>query len=168
MHYKWQLLIRQNELNGNELLWQCNQATIVGISYVQGARTMFHFGFSTKILLFLKFYICYNAISLCHITTNLWTWTDSIAFGACAKCCGDLTPEFEVNLQKKNLWYWLRFHLQKTRCSDWGGWHEMYALISMAWCKTAVTPLLMYRSYCSLALIHQYGYPTVVCTVSLF
>ena len=28
--------------------------------------------------------------------------------------------------------------------------------ISMAWCKTAVTPLLMHWSYCSLALSHRY------------
>ena len=37
-------------------------------------------------------------------------------------------------------------------------WHGLWPCdtISMVLCKTAVTPLLMYRSYCSLALSHRY------------
>ena len=36
-------------------------------------------------------------------------------------------------------------------------------LMSMAWCKTAVTPVLMHWSYCSLALSHQcVYYPCII------
>ena len=59
-----------------------------------------------------------------------------------------LTPYFATKDWYCN--HWPLMDLEFSLCEIWN--------ISMAWCKTAVTPLLTHWSYCSLARSHRYVY----------
>ena len=71
-----------------------------------------------------------------------------------------------LNSQKtSHISHW--WELWGVCCEDlgenWPHYNGTALYILMALCKTAVTPLLMHWSYCSLALIHWYGTVDLIC-----